>query len=644
MKEMNPKGDTCPLPIESALECQLADAVAQEINEIESRAERRRVERAAWSGAFVQGDFGSFPKAIVLKEHMFDKDLHASDELFRSGGAAYQPQGLNAVCEHREERETTDRIPVAHVEVLDGGDLLPTTNSFFNSPPAHVRGYDTRDLFDSCDVVVGEQDHVFVSQTGEDNHEESAFEIGQSERDVAELERPLLDAMSALADVRNVDLMRLVDELRQGPHEDGVVVAEDDIARLKLPNDPFDAEAVQDVVEITGIRTAKEIEFFTVHLDDVGRVDGDKGHTVRSRENRLEPGKAKSIKIGLGVGKAVIKRSGHLSKILARKRSRNVADFATSGLADTDNAIRRKRRLLGIQRRILSYYCDKPIYSSDSNTHQAPPFFVQSRLADPSPRQSQDYARRRNFAVFSPPGRAAVVGRSGGLGWKLLFLEGLAQDSVGISASIGLCVYRDQRCVSTDRRRPLYIRMKRIWAGTVATAIQRKDLKMKMKIIVMGVLATLLVASSASAATSFRHINIYLDDGTYYGFHDISDVTSSSCGVRGVCYTAYVPYANTGAKRIEYTQASLKSNETINDYDWEEYVDYSPWWVDQSNTPAPFSIGGGYTAYQSNYAYQLGEIDVVNCGSQSFLRIWYQKDDGLWYSAAFRANAGVCIV
>lgn len=492
MKEPKPMGDTSPLPQEFSMRCHLADAVAQDISEIESRAGRILVERPTCSRAFVQSDFRSFPKSIVLKQHMFDKNFHTGDEPFCGGGAAEQPQGLNSVCEHREKSEAAYRIPVAHAEVFDTGDLLPTANSFFNSPPAHVRSYDTRGLFDGCDVVVGEQDHVLAAQTGDDNHEESAFETWQSDRNKTEVERPLLDAVGALADVRYIDFMRLIDGLGQGPHENGAVVAEDDIARLELPHDPFDVKAVRNGVEITGVETAveepgcmfagmvedadngpadavipaaiirmvrgedlvqqgqismqevdgldlnggkarslalflvarvsdeiEEIELFTVHFDDVGRVDCDEGHAVRSGGNRLEPGKTKSVKIGLGVGKAVVKRSGHLAKILARKRSHNIADFAASGFADTYNAIRRKGRLLGIQRRTLCHFLDKPTYSSDSSTHQAPPFIVQSRLEGVPTKQSQDYARRRNFSAFSPPGRAAFVGQPGGLKWKL---------------------------------------------------------------------------------------------------------------------------------------------------------------------------------------------------------------------------------
>ena len=185
--------------MEIALKCHLADAVALDISEIRSRGERRLVERPAWSRAFVQGDFRSLPESIVLKQHMFDKNLHAGDELFRSSRAAYQPKGLNAVCEHREESESADRIPVSYAKIFDAGGLLPTTDSFFNAPAPHVCGYDTRGLFDGCDVVVGEQDHVLAAQTGDDNHEEPAFETGQSDRDVTEVERPLLDAMGAFA-------------------------------------------------------------------------------------------------------------------------------------------------------------------------------------------------------------------------------------------------------------------------------------------------------------------------------------------------------------------------------------------------------------------------------------------------------------
>lgn len=258
MTNTDPIGDRCPLPTGFALKCHLADAVARDVDETGCVAASRRFERPTVSRAFVQSVLCSFPKSIMLKEHMLDENLHTGDEPFRSGGAAEQPQSLNTVRKHREKGEAPNRVPVPHAEILYVGALFPTADAFLNAPPSHVCGYNTRGLLGGCDVVVGEQDHVVFAQTGNDNHEEASFETGKSHGCISETERPLLETVGAFADVRDVDFMGFVNGLGQAAHEDGVVVSENHVPRLELADDPFDAESIQDEVEVIGIHPAVE--------------------------------------------------------------------------------------------------------------------------------------------------------------------------------------------------------------------------------------------------------------------------------------------------------------------------------------------------------------------------------------------------
>ena len=97
-----------------------------------------------------------------------------------------------------------------------------------------------------------------MAQPGNHNHEEATVESRQSHGNVPETERPLLETVCTFADVWHVDLMGLEDGLGQAAHQDGAVVAEDDVPRLELTNDPFDVEGVQDGVEVSGIHAAVE--------------------------------------------------------------------------------------------------------------------------------------------------------------------------------------------------------------------------------------------------------------------------------------------------------------------------------------------------------------------------------------------------
>ncbi len=237
--------DSFPLPISFGLACHPASAVARDAGGIRrSRGTVVAFERPAYSSSRNEGVFNAVPEAVVLKKNIFDEDLHAGDEPFRHRGSGKQPQGLDAIGQHGEEGQPTDRVPISHAEVLNIGDLFPTANSLFHSPPANIRQHDSPGPSDAADVLVGEQDHVVGAKAGDDDHKEALGTSGQTHGRVAKVNRAGFGRVGFLVDVRHLDHVGLFEAFGQVAHEDGAVAADDDVASPELTDDPVDAEAI----------------------------------------------------------------------------------------------------------------------------------------------------------------------------------------------------------------------------------------------------------------------------------------------------------------------------------------------------------------------------------------------------------------
>ena len=88
-----------PLPRMFGLECHPKGAVAQDADGIRIRDNRSLIliERPSSSSAALQGVSHAVPEAVALEGHVFDEDLHSSDEPLRHCRSRQQPQALDAV-------------------------------------------------------------------------------------------------------------------------------------------------------------------------------------------------------------------------------------------------------------------------------------------------------------------------------------------------------------------------------------------------------------------------------------------------------------------------------------------------------------------------------------------------------------------
>jgi len=118
MEMVTGKGDSFPLPMFCGLECHPTGAVAQDAFGIRCDNDTRMIERPAWSGSTGQGDPDTVPHSIMEKDDRFNKDFHPGDQASGLLGSGDQPQRLNAVGEHGEESDSSERAPISHAKIL----------------------------------------------------------------------------------------------------------------------------------------------------------------------------------------------------------------------------------------------------------------------------------------------------------------------------------------------------------------------------------------------------------------------------------------------------------------------------------------------------------------------------------------------
>ena len=474
-----------PLPMIFELECHPTGSVAREAGGIRRLGNGLLRERPSYSSAAPQGVLYAIPESIVLEGHVLDKDLHPRNQPLCHRRPRQQPQGLDAAGQHGEKGQPSNRMPVSHAEVFDAGFLFPKSYPFFHSPSAHVCPHDAPRLSDTGNVFVGEQDHVFGPQARDDDHKEAAGLTGQPHGSVAEADRAGFHLMGFLVDVRHFSDVGLIEARGQVAHEDGPVVADEDVAGSKLPDDPGDAEAMEDPVEVGGIEASVEepggvetdagedlehsapdevveiavlgvhcgigllpqgkvpvevirgvdlergetvaeafvrvagvadggetIEILAVALDEFGGVHGDERHSVCVRRAELEPCVSQLLELGFGVGEQVIE----LASLLAKRypvvqRAHDVADLATAGIADTDDAIGEELGFTRAQVGFSSDFLDIPAQLSDSGSHQALLSSVQSRLFFSSQQPCMTDGRICNFSAFQRAPRTGSRGQ-----------------------------------------------------------------------------------------------------------------------------------------------------------------------------------------------------------------------------------------
>ena len=261
-----------PLPMIFELECHPTGSVAREAGGIRRLGNGLLRERPSYSSAAPQGVLYAIPESIVLEGHVLDKDLHPRNQPLCHRRPRQQPQGLDAAGQHGEKGQPSNRMPVSHAEVFDAGFLFPKSYPFFHSPSAHVCPHDAPRLSDTGNVFVGEQDHVFGPQARDDDHKEAAGLTGQPHGSVAEADRAGFHLMGFLVDVRHFSDVGLIEARGQVAHEDGPVVADEDVAGSKLPDAPGDAEAMEDPVEVGGIEAS---------VEEPGGVETDAGEDLQ---------------------------------------------------------------------------------------------------------------------------------------------------------------------------------------------------------------------------------------------------------------------------------------------------------------------------------------------------------------------------
>jgi hypothetical protein len=127
-----------------------------------------------------------------------------------------------------------------------------------HSPSAHVGEHDAPGLPNRLNVLVGEQDHIVGAKTRNNEHKEAADATGQAYRGVVEADRTAFHLMGLLVDVGHLDFVGFVEAFGQVAHEDGSVIADDDVAGAELPDDPSDANALEDGIEVAAVEAPVE--------------------------------------------------------------------------------------------------------------------------------------------------------------------------------------------------------------------------------------------------------------------------------------------------------------------------------------------------------------------------------------------------
>ena len=103
------------------------------------------------------------------------------------------------------------------------------------------------------DVLFGEQNHIFRTQTGNNNHGKVAVVTWQPHWGESEAGRIVFHPMGSFVNLGHLDFEGLVEVCGQVAQEDGSVVADDNVADAKLLDDSANTDTCEDFVEVIAL-------------------------------------------------------------------------------------------------------------------------------------------------------------------------------------------------------------------------------------------------------------------------------------------------------------------------------------------------------------------------------------------------------